>query len=197
MPFLILRRLSGHEPAAAATTPNKAVVVDRGIQAYTTLLSGLIYGVTLFVATKTFLPYIFVVYHEGIARVDPALYDSAGGILAACALTLLFGEAARSFIFNPYAATGQTAADAQVSGFDPARATLGETLWWNAWGYTTRTKVAIRRTAVVAFAAWANTYLQSTLTVGGVESYGAAVYSSVWAACAILAGLALEVVGDV
>lgn len=195
VPFLLLRPLSGMH-SAASTVHNKEIVLDRGIQTSTAVLSGLIYGATLFVAFKTYLPSVFVLYFEGIARVEPVVQTRSGSLLA-CALMLVLGIAGRGFIFTPFATTDRTTADEEVARFDPASATLGQTLWWNLWGYTTRTKVAIRRTAVVMFMTWISTYLQCTMTMEGVESYGAAVYASAWASAAMLTGLGLEVVGDV
>lgn len=198
VPFLLLRPTSGAHSASASSppVPNREIILDRGIQTSTAVLSGLIYGTTLFAAFKTYLPTIFVLYFEGIARVEPAVHTKFGSLLAGV-LMLLFGLAAQGFIFAPFATTGRTRADAKIAEFDPISATLGETLWWNVWGYTTRTKVAIVRTAAVMFVTWVSTYLQCAMTIKGVESFGAAVYASSWALAAMLTGLGLEVVGDV
>ena len=196
VPFLLLRSLSGAHSAASSSVPNKEIILDRVIQASTVVFSGLVYGATLFVAFKTYLPSVFVLYFEGIARVEPAVGTRSSNLLAG-ALMLLLGLAARGFIFTPFAATSRTAEDAEIAKFDPVSATLGQTVWWNLWGYTTRTKVAIRRTAVVVAMTWVSTYLQCAMTIRGVESYGAAVYASAWALAATLTGLGLEVVGDV
>lgn len=198
MPFRLLRPLSGaHTPSKhPSSVPNKEIIEDRGIQASTVVLYGLIYATTLFVACKSYLPTIFVLYFEGITRVEPAVESQLSSLLAGV-LMLLCGLAAQGFIFAPFATTGRTRADTEIAKFDPVQASLGETLRWNLWGYTTRTKVAIIRTAVVVLVTWVSTFLQCAMTIKGVESYGAAVYASTWALAAMLTGLGLEVVGDV
>ncbi len=177
--------------------PNREIVADRPIQAYTTLLAGVIYSVTLTAAYKTFLPKVLVLYFEGIPSVEPA-YSATTYLFAsvpAALLSLLFGLAARTFIFAPFATTGRTPEDAHIGEFDPVSATLRETVWWNLWGYTTQAKVAIARTAVVMLVTAVQTYLQCVLVVPGIESYGAAAYTSIWVAAAFLTGLGLGVVG--
>lgn len=195
VPFLLLRPVSeSHAPSS--TVPNKEIIVDRTITLSTGLLAGLIYAVTFLVAVKTSFSTNFVLYFPGITRIEPAL-DSTYGFLTAIVLMGLFGIAAHSFIFTPFEATGRTAADTELEKFDPASATLAETLRWNAWGYHTRTKVAILRTATVMLLTWVSTFLQCYMTIKGVEAYGAAAYASIWALAAMATGTALELVGDV
>lgn len=195
LPFLLVRPLSVAH-SAASSVPNREIILDRVIQGSTVVFAGLVYGATLFVAFKTYLPNVFLLHFEGIARVEPVIDTRVGNLLAG-GVALLFGLAARAFIFTPIAATDRTAADEEVDKFDPVSATLSETFWWNLWGYTTRAKVAIKRTAVLAAMTWISTYLKCTTTIHGVEPYGAAVYASAWALAAILTGLGLEIVGDV
>lgn len=196
LPFILLRPLSGAH-AASPSLPNRELVVDKTIQAYTTLLAGAVYCVTLSTAYMAFLPRILVVYFNDIPTIEPA-YSATSFLfvsLPTVGLCLLFGLAARTFIFAPTATTGHVPSDDRIAEFDPASATLGETLWWNFLGYTAQTKVAAFRTAVLMFIAGVNTYLQCSLTVRGVEPYGAAVYASVWVLAAFLTGVGLGVVG--
>ncbi len=82
----------------------------------------------------------------------------------------------------------------EVAKFDPVSATLGETLRWNLWGFTTKSKVAIRRTAVAMLVTGVNTFLQCR-ALHGVESFGAAVYAAVWLVGTMLTGISLTYVG--
>lgn len=108
-------------------------------------------------------------------------------------MTLLFGLACKTFIFTPAAA----ASAAPVRGFDPATASLRETLWYNVWGFSERAKVVVKRTAVVVLLSTVNTSLQTLVTVKGVQARGALAYAGVWAVAAGVAGVVLGVVGAV
>lgn len=75
------------------------------------------------------------------------------------------------------------------------QATLGQTVFWNVWGYTAKTKVIIQRTAIVMFVTGINTYLACTMTIWGIGGAGAAAYASVWVFAALCTGLGLGAVG--
>ncbi|KAL0473527.1 hypothetical protein QR685DRAFT_517099 [Neurospora intermedia] len=198
VPFLLLRQLS-RAHSAAPGIPNRDIVVDRQIQVLTSLLSALVYSVTLFLACRTFLPTNFVLYFEGIRTIEPAqdaqLFSFNRPLTQI--LCLLFGVAARTLIFTPSVTASPTIRDQEVAEFDPATANLGQTIYWNLWGYTTPTKVSVKRTAVAMLFAGVDTYLQATTVLSGVDSYGAAVYASVWVLAAVITGLALRYVGSV
>ena len=85
--------------------------------------------------------------------------------------------------------------NAKVHDFDPVEATLGETVWWNMWGYTAKTKVAILRTAMVMLETGVNTYLACTMTIYGIGATGAIAYAGVFVASAFFSGLGLGFVG--
>lgn len=196
VPFLLMRPLSGAHKASSST-PNREIIVDRSILAVSTLLAALIYNVTLFLSYKTYLHSALVLYFEGIPTVEPAnvstvLYVSP----LVTALALVSGIAARGFIFTPLAATGRTEQDEKAAQFDPVEASLGETLWWNIWGYTTRTKVGILRTLILVAVTGINTYVQCALTISGVESTGAAIYASTWVVAAFFTCVGLGFVGE-
>lgn len=109
-------------------------------------------------------------------------------------VTLLFGAAASNFIFAPFATTGKAKEDDRIGEFDPASASLGETVEMNLWGYTAKTKVAIRRTAVACFVTAINTYLACTMTIYGIDSTGAGSYAGVWVFAVLCSGLGLGLV---
>lgn len=192
IPFFLMRPFSpAHK--AEASTPNREIIVDRPIQVLSTLLASSIYNVVLFLSYQTYLRSALVLHFEGIHTVQPTQI----GLISLTTLSLVSGIAARSFIFTPLAATGRTEQDEKAAQFDPVEASLGETLWWNIWGYTTQTKVGIARTLAVVAVTGINTYLQCALTISGVESAGAIVYASVWTGAAFFAGIGLGFVGEV
>lgn len=188
MPFHLLRPLSAvHSPSAAAPI-SKDLVVDLPLQLSTAALSTAIYTVTLVLSLRFLLPRILVLHFNGLPSLEPAY---AASYTAALPVTVLFGAAASIFIFPPFAAAGRE----QPAQFDPVEASLGETVRWNVWGYTNKTKVVVRRTAAAAFVTAVNTYLACTMTIYGIESAGAAAYAAVWAVSAMGTGLALGLVG--
>jgi len=198
LPFLLLRRLSGAHSAAPGL-PNRDIIVDRGIQALTSAQSALVYSVVLFLASRFLLPNTLVVYFEGIPTIQPAADAAFLGLGSPTTqlLSLLFGLAARTFIFTPLVATPRTSEDQKNAEFDPVHATLGQTVAWNLWGYTTRTKVSLIRTAVAMLFTAVGTYLDTALAIKGVEPYGAVVYAGVWVTAALVTGLSLRYVGSI
>jgi len=197
LPFALLRPLNAAH-SAAGNVPNKELIVDKTVQASTTLLAAAIYHVALFVAYQTYLPTTLVLYFEHLPSVEPA-HQAANSLWMggpAALLSLYSGVAARSFIFTPVTATPRSKEDAEIERFDPVRATLGETARVNLWGFKGRTKVALKRTALVILATVINTTVQLSTTIGGVEAYGALVYSSVWVVAALFTGLAMTAVGE-
>jgi hypothetical protein len=193
IPFQLLRPLSGAH-SGAASVPNREIITDIPIQIYTTLLASAIYGVVTISAIRAFLPKYLVLYFDGLPSVSPAYEASYVPMIP---VALLLGLAAHTFIFLPFAATGEAKDDTRLAEFDPASASLRQTVDHNLWGYTAKTKVVIRRTTVLMAATAINTYLQCALTVSGVESYGAVAYAGVWVLADLLVGLALGVVGGV
>ncbi|KAK0623550.1 hypothetical protein B0T14DRAFT_428249 [Immersiella caudata] len=198
VPFVLLRKLSSAHSAAPNVT-NREIVVDRGIQVLTSLLAGFVYSVVLFLASRTYLPDTLVLHFEGIPTIRPATDAVLFGFGSPTTqvLGLLFGIAARTFIFTPLVMTPRTAEEEkEMTEFDPVRATLGQTATFNFWGFTNQTKVSIKRTAIVMLYSAVNTYLQCVLGIKGVDSYGAAVYASVWVIAALMTGLSLRYVGS-
>lgn len=123
---------------------------------------------------------------------EPAYTASYATVLP---VTLLFGAAASTFIFAPFATTGKAKEDDKISQFDPAAASLGQTVWWNFWGYTAKTKVVIRRTAITTLVTGVNTYLACSKTINGVDPAGASAYAAVWVFAALCTGVGLGMVG--
>lgn len=167
-------------------------MTDRSITLLTTLLAGAIYSVTLFFAYATYLPSYLVVYFASLPSIASAHEATYVGLLP---VTLVLGFAACAFVFTPAEAT-PTPAKGDAEKFDPANASLKETVRWNFWGWTPPTKVIIQRTALLMLVTGLNTFLQTRFTVEGVETPGAAAWSSVWVLAAAVTGLALGAVGS-
>lgn len=192
IPFQLLRAVSGAH-AGRSSVPNREIITDPLIQACTIAISSAVYSVTLFAAYQTFLPRALVLYFGDIPTVAPAYEATYPSVVPAAAL---LGVAAKVFIFTPFAGTGRAAGDKELRRFDPASASLRETLVWNVWGYTAKGKVGIARTAVVVVLTFVDTYLQCTKLIAGVEPTGAACFAAVWAAAALFSGVGLGLVGS-
>jgi len=192
VPFRLLRPLS---PAHAASSqyggvPNRDIVTDFSIQTYTTLLAAVIYSVTLYAAYASYLPVSLVTYFEDIPSIAVAHTATPITLLP---MTLALGLAARSFIFTPAVAVRNT----KAPSFDAEGASLQETFWYNVWGFSKRTKIVIKRTAALMLISGVNTFVQTFVTIQGVEARGAAAYSAVWVLASGFTGLALGVVSAV
>ncbi|KAK2679916.1 hypothetical protein RAB80_005097 [Fusarium oxysporum f. sp. vasinfectum] len=174
VPFFLLRPLSTihtSSAAAAAGLPNRELL-DLPLQTYTAALSTGIYTVVLVLSLRFILPRILVVNYSGVPTLEPAYNASYAAILPR-----------------------DDPEDDKLNEFDPVAASLGETVWWNVWGYTVKTKVVIRRTIVVALVTAVNTFLASSKTLYRVDASGAAVYAGVWTFAAICSGIGLGFVG--
>ncbi|KAG5952066.1 hypothetical protein E4U53_001705 [Claviceps sorghi] len=191
IPFYLVLPLSRADGSASRNS--SCEILDIPLQMLTSLLSTGIYAVTIVLSLRFLLPRIFVVYFSGLPTLEPAYAASYTSVLP---VTLVFGFAASNFIFPPLATTGKAKEDAEIERFDPVNASLGQTVQWNFWGYTAKTKVGIRRTVAAAVLTGVGTYLACTYRVYGVEPTGAAVYASVWVTSAILTGVGLGFVGS-
>lgn len=187
IPFRLLRPLSpAHAASRPGSIPNGEIVTDLSIQIYTSLLAAGIYSVTLYTAYASYLPVALVTYFSTISSISPAHSATPISLLP---LALVLGFAAKTFIFTPAAAISS-----KKIPFNPKTATLGETFSWNLWGHTERSRVLSKRTLALVLFSGGNTFVQSFVTLEGVEAYGALAYSSVWVIAAGGTGAALGLV---
>ncbi|KAH8664983.1 hypothetical protein BGZ60DRAFT_378917 [Tricladium varicosporioides] len=198
IPFRLLRPLSlAHSVSISSpsvTVPNREIVTDTSVGILTTLLAASIYSVTLYSAYASYLPIYLVTYFDDIPSIAPAHTATPFTLFP---ITLILGLAAKSFIFTPATASLPSSADARNAAFNPASATLAETFWYNLWGYDTKTKVVIKRTAAVMLASGINTFIQTWVIIEGVDAIGAIAYSGVWVIAAAITGTSLGIVGAV
>ena len=182
--------------AAPSRAPNAEIVGDRPIALLTTLMAGAIYSVTLFLAYATYLPTYLVLYFHDLPSLTAAHETTWVGTLPAA---LALGFAAHVFVFTPSgAAPVDEARRRQVEGFDPATASLAETVRWNLWwGWRDHTRSVVARTLLLVAVTAANAFLHARLAVRGVETPGALAWASVWALASALTGLGLGLVGSV
>jgi hypothetical protein len=168
--------------------PSRDIITSTAIQSYITVLAGSIYAVALFTAYSTFLPVYLVTYFPNIRSIAPT---HSGTYVNLLPMTLLFGLASNALIFTPAAATVPSSMDTKLATFDPETATLKETFWYNIWGFSTITKVVIKRTATLVLVIGVNTFMQTFVTIEGVEAAGAVAYAGVWMVSTGITGAAI------
>ncbi|KAH8815705.1 hypothetical protein F5884DRAFT_663122 [Xylogone sp. PMI_703] len=191
LPFYLFRSPSpAHAGSKSRNIPNRDLLTDSQIQTFITLLTSTIYSVSLSTALATYLPTALAVYFNNLPSLTSAYTSSPVTLFPLC---LPLGLAAKSFIFTP----ATTAAGPKPKKFDPTTATLSETFWHNVWGWNVRTKTVIARTAVLMLVSGGSTFVQSFVSLEGVEPLGALAYAGVWAFAALVSGVALGAAGAV
>ncbi len=100
-------------------------------------------------------------------------------------------------MFTPATASKKDKLDKEIAKFDAETATLGETVWYNVWGYSKRTRMLIQRTATLVAVVGVHTSLRTYGSTEGAEVFGAVGWASVWALAATLTGAAFWWVADV
>ncbi len=196
LPFRLLRELS---PTHITNAPkglvsNRSVINDLSVQVYTTLLAAGIYGVVVFGSFGTWLPVYLVTHFDGLPDISAA-HSAALPFLIMSFIPI--GYAAKEFLFTAATGARADAYDKELARFNPATATLGETIIHNIFGYSKRTRTLIKRTATVAITGGLHTWLQTYVAIEGVEGFGAAGWSVTWAIAAMLTGAAFWWVADV
>ena len=196
LPFRLLREVSPTHTLEApkGLVSNRSVINDLSVRAYTTVLAAGIYGVVVFGSFGTWLPVYLVIHFDGIRDISAA-HSAALPFLIASFLPI--GYAAREFLFTAATGAKPDAYDKELARFNAATATLGETIMYNLFGYSKRTRTLVKRTATVAITAGLHTWLQTYVAIEGAEALGAAGWSGVWAIAAALTGAAYWWVGDV
>ncbi|MCJ1255372.1 hypothetical protein MMC24_003188 [Lignoscripta atroalba] len=196
IPFRLLRPISPIHNVSApkGAVSNRSIINDLPVRVYTTVLAASIYAVTVYASFATWLPVHLVVHFEGLRDISAA--HSAALPFLICSF-LPVGYAAREFLFSPATGAKKDLGDIRNEAFNPETATLSETVRYNAWGFSKRTRTMIKRTATLVTVTALNTWLQTYVTIEGSESYGAAGWSGVWALAAALAGTVFWWVADV
>ena len=196
IPFRILRPTSvTHDTYAPKdAVSNRSIINDTLGQFLTSALAAALYGVVLYVSLFTWLPLYIVKHFDGVRSLQAA-HEAGFPFVVAGAFPL--GFAAKSFIFPPSMGEKPDMRDAENAAFDPVTASFWETVKYNAWGHSKRTRTLIQRTFTLIAFTGLYTWLQTYYVVEGAEFFGAAGWSGVWALAATLTGVVFWWVGDV
>lgn len=164
-------------------TANHYILKSTTIKLYTVILSASIYAVTIFTAYQTWLPSFLITYFNNIQNITTA---QSPFYITQFPVTIFLGVAAESFLFTPAIATESIC----KAKFDAKTASFWETLWYNIWGYSSRTKMVIKRTSLLVIVTSLNTLTQICVAIEGVEFLGAVAYTTMWIAAFAINGLA-------
>jgi hypothetical protein len=174
LPTLLLRPRSPlHNPKVSLR--NRFLLESFQVQTSTALLAIGVYVVVLWGAVKSGILNVFLVSHFDLPTLEAAHRETPVSVAIKVATA---GIAARTFLLNP-SIGAQNGAETPLAAFDPATATLPETLRYNFWFFSKRTRTLLRQTAVITAFMLANT-IQKTLTLREADVAGAAGYAAVW-----------------
>ena len=194
LPFRLLRPLlPAHRPASTkAVVPNRSVINDLPVRLVTTSLGAAIYGTLLYGSYRSWLPIHLVTSFDGLKDISAAHAPALPRLIVTF---LPVGYAVHEFLFTPYAAVQAEAAGERPDPFDPATASLGETLRYNFWGYSRPTKFLLTRMVTLIVVTGVNTWLHTFVTIDGAEVRGAVGWAAVWVVAAALSSIAFGWVG--
>jgi hypothetical protein len=188
LPFVLLRRPSSvHDLShvTAGAIPNRAILQDKITTIFTTLMAASVFSVVLYASYATWLPAQLVVHFEGLPDISAAHAGPAG--LPVLFLTLIpAGWAARDFLF--VSSTGYSANVDQSSATCEGGSLLA-TIYRATWGkLSTKTRVLISRSSILAISVLLNTIVQLAGTIRDVSVEGAATWGAVWATASLITG---------
>ncbi|KAJ5551042.1 hypothetical protein N7535_001016 [Penicillium sp. DV-2018c] len=189
LPFALLRRPSSvhdlsHTPSDAVA--NRNILQDKITTIFTALLGSSIFTVVLYASYATWLPARLVVHFEGLPDISAAHAGPAG--LPALFLTLLpAGWAVRDFLF--VSSTGYSTRATQSTCCEGS--SLAGRICRDTWGkLSTKARILISRSIVLAIGIQLNTIVQLAGTVRDVSIEGAATWGAVWASAVAVTGAA-------
>lgn len=195
-----MRNLNLAHKNTAKKTENQLVAEDKGVQLTAGLLGASTYALTVYWSFATKLPVFMVTHFDGVRSLEK-VHGSA--LLNLLGLFIPLGWAASQFIFVPALASsgapGLTAEDASSRKFDPATASLAQTIANNfrfSGHFTPKAKIIAKRTATLAACSGINTFVRSYFTIEGTEFFGALGWSFLWAVAAASTGVAFAFVGN-
>ena len=189
LPTYLLRPFAEYH-SAAAKLPNRFLLDSFQVQSSTAILAIVSYVVALYTALKFDLT-AFLVYHfDRIPSLEAAHAETA---ITLAAKIMVVGWAAQGFLLN--SALGQSGAATPKKEFDPATASLQETIKHNVWFFSKRTRELSKRTAVVAGLTFVHT-IWKLQTIDGTDLKGSAGYAGIWVAATAFIGLMFSWVSD-
>ncbi|ORY01170.1 hypothetical protein BCR34DRAFT_575038 [Clohesyomyces aquaticus] len=179
--FLLRRRSAVHD--SKAPLPNRFLLNSFQVQTSTALMTVGTYVAVIWAALQAQQLNEFLVSHFEIPTLELAHKETPFTLIAKL---LPVGLAAKGFLLNPSIGAQPASGTATpIAPFDPAVASLPETIEHNFWSFSKRTKTLIGQTAVLSAFILANT-VQRVMTVRGTDVSGAAGYAGIWVVATVV-----------
>lgn len=202
IPFALLRGTPSRSDKKVQKQSSRAVARDYQILILVTIFASAIYTLTVYTSFWTWLPVYMIQHFDNLRSVGEAREAS---LLLQVATSIPAGVAATTFLFIPAVSASNKllkALDpiAQKAAFDTETADLAQTVAYNlgfgSKGFSARSQVLAKRTAVLAITSFINTFVRTFATIEGSEIVGALGWSSLWAVASVLTGVAFGWVAD-
>lgn len=192
IPTYLLRPVSAvHNPNAPLR--NRYLLNSFQVQLSNNLLAIGVYVVVMFCALKTSQLNLFLITHFDLPTLEDAHRETPFMLIAKVAIA---AYATRAFLLDPSIGAQPASGDATpIEAFDPATATLPQTVKHNFWFFSRRTRTLIQQTAILSVFLSANT-VQRCLSLRGADSLGAAGYAGVWVLANVICAAWWVWVGD-
>jgi hypothetical protein len=196
LPFTLLRnRIPAHNgKAPRGAVANRSIIQNFTLNMLVTLFAATIYSVIMYISYNSWLLVYLVSNFDGVRTFDVARNSQ----LPVLVLTFFpLGWTAKILLFAPATGAQKNLGDIKAESFNPETATLKDHLNWNVWGWSTGTKVMMKRTIVLATSVFFATWIKTFKTLEGSELLGSAGWAALWALASLLNGALLRWVGDV
>jgi len=196
LPFTLLRnRIPQHSSTAPrAAVANYSIIQNLTLNALVTLFAATVYGVIMYISYNSWLLPYLITNFDGVRTFDVA-HNSQLPVLVLTFFPL--GWTAKILLFAPATGAQPSLGEIKQETFDPAVAGLVDHVKFNVWGWSKGTKVALKRTIVLAVTVFLATFVKTWKTLEGSELMGSAGWAALWALASLLNGALLRWVGDV
>jgi hypothetical protein len=172
---------------------NRFLLNSKQVQLSSSLLATGVYVVVLWAGLRSNWLSVFMVRFFDIPTLEAAHLETPLSIVVKL---FIAGFAAKAFLLNPsFAAQPLSGTQTPAEDFDPATATLPQTIEHNFYGFDKRTRTLIQQTFILNAFLFIGT-VQRCMTLSGTEWMGAAGYASVWVVANSVIALWYGWVGD-
>ena len=172
---------------------NRFLLNSYQVQFSSSMLATGVYVVLLWAGLKTGFLNTFLVQYFDIPSLEAAHVETPVSIVIK---TFVAGVAAKAFLLNPsFAAQPLSGTQTPAENFDPATATLPQTLEYNFYNFSKRTRTLIQQTFILNAFLFIGT-VQRCMTLLGTDVIGAVGYAGVWVAANSVIALWFGWVGD-
>ncbi|KAF1832877.1 hypothetical protein BDW02DRAFT_590082 [Decorospora gaudefroyi] len=189
--YLLRSRSVVHK--ANAPLRNRFLLNSTQVQISSSLLATGVYVVVIWGGLRSGYLNLFLVRHFDIPTLEAAHLETPVSIVMKI---IVAGVAAKAFLLNPsFAAQPLSGTQTPAEDFDPATATLPETIEYNLYNSDKRKRTLVQQTVILNAFLFVGT-VQRCMTLNGTELMGASGYAGVWVVANMVIALWYGWVGD-